>query len=264
MHGRAKSLAVKRGGDSHISPPPLPPSRSTASPNPRKNLSPPLASERKLAPVPVLRKDIAQRVARCGPEAVAASSLLRERRNAAAEVASAPARLPRVTRPSLAAWRRTCANTRERKAEKADQRWIVRSVHRGSGEAGRNPPRAGRLDLSETRGDYPVCTFLSRAGGRGDRKIPGVPAALNPGSHRARECGPLYAAELPTRKTMAAMKVEATASPGNRPAYPTFAEAARVWLKIALLSFGGPAAQIALMHRVLVEEKRCSDGSSTR
>ena len=55
---------------------------------------------------------------------------------------------------------------------------------------------------------------------------------------------------------MAAMKVEATASPGTRPAYPTFAEAARVWLKIALLSFGGPAAQIALMHRVLVEEKR--------
>jgi chromate transporter len=40
------------------------------------------------------------------------------------------------------------------------------------------------------------------------------------------------------------------------PAYPTFAEAVRVWLKIALLSFGGPAAQIALMHRVLVDEKR--------
>lgn len=40
------------------------------------------------------------------------------------------------------------------------------------------------------------------------------------------------------------------------PAYPTFAEAARVWLKIALLSFGGPAAQIALMHRILVDEKR--------
>ncbi|MCW5681813.1 MAG: chromate efflux transporter [Xanthobacteraceae bacterium] len=40
------------------------------------------------------------------------------------------------------------------------------------------------------------------------------------------------------------------------PAHPTFAEATRVWLKIALLSFGGPAAQIALMHRVLVDEKR--------
>lgn len=35
-----------------------------------------------------------------------------------------------------------------------------------------------------------------------------------------------------------------------------FAAALRVWLHIALFSFGGPAGQIALMHRVLVEEKR--------
>ena len=27
------------------------------------------------------------------------------------------------------------------------------------------------------------------------------------------------------------------------------------WLKIGLLSFGGPAGQIALMHKILVEEK---------
>jgi len=33
-------------------------------------------------------------------------------------------------------------------------------------------------------------------------------------------------------------------------------EAFRVWLKVALLSFGGPTAQIAVMHRILVEEKR--------
>lgn len=32
-------------------------------------------------------------------------------------------------------------------------------------------------------------------------------------------------------------------------------EAFHVWLKIALLSFGGPAGQIAVMHRILVEEK---------
>src|SRR5947199_5095082 len=32
-------------------------------------------------------------------------------------------------------------------------------------------------------------------------------------------------------------------------------EALRVWLRIALLSFGGPAGQIAVMHRILVEEK---------
>jgi len=35
-----------------------------------------------------------------------------------------------------------------------------------------------------------------------------------------------------------------------------FREAVRVWLKVGLLSFGGPAGQIATMHRILVEEKR--------
>jgi chromate transporter len=33
-------------------------------------------------------------------------------------------------------------------------------------------------------------------------------------------------------------------------------EAARVWTRVAMLSFGGPAGQIAVMHRILVEEKR--------
>jgi chromate transporter len=33
-------------------------------------------------------------------------------------------------------------------------------------------------------------------------------------------------------------------------------EAYRVWLRVAMLSFGGPAGQIAVMHRILVEEKR--------
>jgi chromate transporter len=35
----------------------------------------------------------------------------------------------------------------------------------------------------------------------------------------------------------------------------SFGEAFRVWLRIAVLSFGGPAGQIAVMHRILVEEK---------
>lgn len=42
----------------------------------------------------------------------------------------------------------------------------------------------------------------------------------------------------------------------HAPALPTPAEANKIWLRIALLSFGGPAAQIALMHRILVDEKR--------
>jgi chromate transporter len=38
--------------------------------------------------------------------------------------------------------------------------------------------------------------------------------------------------------------------------FPSIGEALRVWLKVAALSFGGPAGQIAVMHRVIVEEKR--------
>jgi chromate transporter len=40
------------------------------------------------------------------------------------------------------------------------------------------------------------------------------------------------------------------------PAAPTFTEATKVWAKIGLLSFGGPAGQIALMHKELVEDRR--------
>lgn len=39
------------------------------------------------------------------------------------------------------------------------------------------------------------------------------------------------------------------------PAFPTEREAFFVWMRIALLSFGGPAGQIAVMHRILVDEK---------
>ncbi|HVJ20924.1 MAG TPA: chromate efflux transporter [Polyangiaceae bacterium] len=43
------------------------------------------------------------------------------------------------------------------------------------------------------------------------------------------------------------------------PARVSFAAAARVWLRIGLLSFGGPAGQIALMHRELVEKRHWID-----
>jgi len=40
---------------------------------------------------------------------------------------------------------------------------------------------------------------------------------------------------------------------------PTFREALRFWLKLGFISFGGPAGQIAVMHRELVERKRWID-----
>lgn len=48
------------------------------------------------------------------------------------------------------------------------------------------------------------------------------------------------------------------ASRSRRPSYHgvSLIEAFRVWLRVAALSFGGPAGQIAVMHRILVEEKR--------
>src|SRR4029453_16699562 len=42
----------------------------------------------------------------------------------------------------------------------------------------------------------------------------------------------------------------------DAPPLPTFGSALRIWAKVGLLSFGGPAGQIALMHRMLVDERR--------
>ena len=44
-----------------------------------------------------------------------------------------------------------------------------------------------------------------------------------------------------------------TADPG---AQVPFREAVAVWARVAALSFGGPAGQIAVMHRIIVEEKK--------
>jgi chromate transporter len=38
--------------------------------------------------------------------------------------------------------------------------------------------------------------------------------------------------------------------------HPSFGDACRVWWRIALTSFGGPAGQVAVMHRILVDERR--------
>lgn len=36
----------------------------------------------------------------------------------------------------------------------------------------------------------------------------------------------------------------------------SFSDALRFWVKLGFISFGGPAGQIAIMHRELVEQKR--------
>ena len=43
-------------------------------------------------------------------------------------------------------------------------------------------------------------------------------------------------------------------TPAQPPALPSLAEATRVWFRIGCTSFGGPAGQIALMHREVVDE----------
>ncbi|MDP5280083.1 chromate efflux transporter [Sphingomonas sp. DG1-23] len=55
--------------------------------------------------------------------------------------------------------------------------------------------------------------------------------------------------------------MNATVVAPDMPAAPhdhgiSFGEAVKVWARIAALSFGGPAGQIAVMHRILVDEKR--------
>jgi chromate transporter len=50
----------------------------------------------------------------------------------------------------------------------------------------------------------------------------------------------------------------------DAPSVPEFADAARFWARLGLVSFGGPAGQIAIMHRELVEQRRwVDDGTFT-
>ncbi|RJT40883.1 chromate efflux transporter [Mesorhizobium waimense] len=55
---------------------------------------------------------------------------------------------------------------------------------------------------------------------------------------------------------MSSLAADNDAETTQPPAMPTFKQAVRLWAKIGLLSFGGPAGQIALMHKELVEERR--------
>ena len=58
------------------------------------------------------------------------------------------------------------------------------------------------------------------------------------------------------RGVASAMEPTSETSDSGAGAPVSFGEALRVWLQIGLLSFGGPAGQIATMHRILVDEKK--------
>lgn len=86
------------------------------------------------------------------------------------------------------------------------------------------------------------------------------PAATLPWIHpaadrRARAVGKARRRQDRRMTTTNGITPNVTDLPSNHP-HPTFREALRVWCRVAMLSFGGPAGQIAVMHRILVEEKR--------
>jgi chromate transporter len=53
--------------------------------------------------------------------------------------------------------------------------------------------------------------------------------------------------------------VSTTPAPSTPGGGVSFADATRLWWRVGWLSFGGPTAQIALMHRLLVDEKKWLD-----
>src|SRR5256714_14779595 len=55
------------------------------------------------------------------------------------------------------------------------------------------------------------------------------------------------------------MTVQTETAPDRTAASPSFGEAFWLWLKIGCINFGGPAGQIAMMHRMLVDEKKWID-----
>ena len=52
---------------------------------------------------------------------------------------------------------------------------------------------------------------------------------------------------------------ERQVAPASTDRHPSFGEFFKVWLKIGCVNFGGPAGQIAMMHRMMVDEKKWID-----
>src|SRR5262245_30250627 len=80
-----------------------------------------------------------------------------------------------------------------------------------------------------------------------ETKRHGCPDQVRAGRRRSDGC---HCARTASRaRAIAAMEAETKTK-------PSFAEALALWSRIGLLSFGGPAGQIALMHRLIVDERR--------
>lgn len=107
----------------------------------------------------------------------------------------------------------------------------------------------------------------------GHRVFVGVGRGYRMGAKRAvlRKCNAQKVAAIEASMTTAPHEPRPVASPGQEadigdagradhsPAVPAFGDAVQVWANIGLTSFGGPAGQIAMMHRILVDEKKWLD-----
>ena len=127
-----------------------------------------------------------------------------------------------------------------------------RGIHRFPGSrVPRSDHRSRRRRLSDGR---------PRPGLRGDDHRGSHRIAHEGGATRAGRVGdvltPRRRAMWLTADSTAPAPRETMRDPRHEPrGSPTFADAARFWIKLGLISFGGPAGQIAIMHRELVERR---------
>src|SRR5437763_1148460 len=78
-----------------------------------------------------------------------------------------------------------------------------------------------------------------------------------PGAAAARTKSTIGRRPRHDRRRKIVTALTANGTPRPLPAHGvSFGEAMSVWLRVAALSFGGPAGQIAVMHRIIVDEKK--------
>ena len=98
---------------------------------------------------------------------------------------------------------------------------------------------------------------IGRAAGGLARTVAHVrrrPRAARGGPRPLRRLLSMVSRRRRRRSRLAAGREEVVSAP--QPHGVPFGEAMKVWARVAALSFGGPAGQIAVMHRIIVEEKK--------